>query len=43
MINRSAPGFNPPINLAKKLKDVLISVCKSSYLLNLKIKLIQIN
>ena len=38
MINRSAPGFNPPINLAKKLKDVLISVYKS-YLLNLKINI----
>lgn len=25
MINRSAPGFTPPINLAKKLRDVLLS------------------
>ena len=25
-INRSAPGFTPPINLGKKLKDVLLSV-----------------
>ena len=26
MINRSAPANNPPINLAKKLRNVLLSV-----------------
>jgi 4-aminobutyrate aminotransferase/(S)-3-amino-2-methylpropionate transaminase len=31
-VNRSAPGFTPPIHLAQKLKDVLLSVIITTYL-----------